>query len=124
RSPGKGRRRPTLVAVPPTETEGHSAQDAGDDPAGAGRARPGGDEAGTGEAGEAALPGGAGRLGDAERLSDVDEWGRSQHLRDILATLYDPIYDSWFRVEWEGFEKIPREGGALMVANLAGAIPT
>ena len=124
RSPGKGRRRPTLVAVPPTETEGHSAQDAGDDPAGAGRARPGGDEAGTGEAGEAALPGGAGRLGDAERLSDVDEWGRSQHLRDILATLYDPIYDSWFRVEWEGFEKIPREGGALMVANHAGAIPT
>ena len=29
----------------------------------------------------------------------------------------------WFRVEWEGFDKIPREGGALMVANHAGAIP-
>ena len=62
--------------------------------------------------------------GDPERISDVDEWGRSQHLRDILGKLYDPIYDSWFRVEWEGFEKIPREGGALMVANHAGAIPT
>ncbi|HEX6419409.1 MAG TPA: lysophospholipid acyltransferase family protein [Acidimicrobiales bacterium] len=60
---------------------------------------------------------------DAERLSDVDEWGRSQHLRDILATLYDPIYEKWFRVEWEGFDKIPREGGALLVANHAGAIP-
>src|SRR5690606_24066198 len=60
---------------------------------------------------------------DAERLSDVDEWGRSQHLRDILARLYGPLYDSWFRVEWEGFEKIPRTGGALLVANHAGAIP-
>jgi 1-acyl-sn-glycerol-3-phosphate acyltransferase len=60
---------------------------------------------------------------DAERLSDVDEWGRSQHLRDLLAKLYDPIYDRWLRVEWEGFEKVPREGGALMVANHAGAIP-
>jgi len=60
---------------------------------------------------------------DPERLSDVDEWGRSQHLRDILARLYDPIYDRWFRVEWEGFDRIPREGGALLVANHAGAIP-
>lgn len=60
---------------------------------------------------------------DAERLSDVDEWGRSQHLRDMLARLYGPLYDSWFRVEWEGFEKIPRSGGALLVANHAGAIP-
>jgi 1-acyl-sn-glycerol-3-phosphate acyltransferase len=60
---------------------------------------------------------------DGERLSDVDEWGRSQHLRDILRRLYDPIYEHWFRVEWEGFEKIPREGGGLIVANHAGAIP-
>lgn len=60
---------------------------------------------------------------DPERLGDVDEWGRSQHLRDLLAKLFDPIYDRWLRVEWEGFDKIPRTGGALMVANHAGAIP-
>jgi 1-acyl-sn-glycerol-3-phosphate acyltransferase len=65
----------------------------------------------------------AGPQVDPERLSDVDEWGRSQHLRDVLAQLFDPIYDRWLRVEWEGFEKIPRTGGALMVANHAGAIP-
>jgi 1-acyl-sn-glycerol-3-phosphate acyltransferase len=59
----------------------------------------------------------------SERLSDVDEWGRSQHLRDILAQVYAPLYDHWLRVEWEGFDKIPREGGALIVANHAGAIP-
>src|SRR5206468_10820328 len=28
-----------------------------------------------------------------------------------------------FRVEWEGFELLPEEGGALLVANHAGAIP-
>jgi 1-acyl-sn-glycerol-3-phosphate acyltransferase len=66
---------------------------------------------------------GEGEGDDHERLSDVDEWGRSQHLRDILRRLYDPIYEHWFRVEWEGFEKIPREGGGLIVANHAGAIP-
>ena len=37
--------------------------------------------------------------------------------------LYDPVYRRWFRVEWEGIDKIPRRGGALIVANHAGAIP-
>ena len=58
------------------------------------------------------------------RLSDVDEWGRSEHIRSITRRLYDPIYRHWFRVEWEGLEKIPTEGGALIVANHAGAIPS
>jgi 1-acyl-sn-glycerol-3-phosphate acyltransferase len=61
---------------------------------------------------------------DDPRMSDVDEWGRSEHLRELVRRVYDPIYDHWFRVEWEGFDKIPTEGGALMVANHAGAIPT
>jgi 1-acyl-sn-glycerol-3-phosphate acyltransferase len=60
---------------------------------------------------------------DAPRLSDVDEWGRSQHLRDVLHRLYDPVYEHWFRVEWDGLDTIPRQGGALLVANHAGAIP-
>ena len=30
---------------------------------------------------------------------------------------------SWFRVEWEGLEHIPREGGALLVSNHAGMMP-
>lgn len=58
------------------------------------------------------------------RLSDVDEWGRSAHMREIARRLYDPIYRHWFRVEWEGLEKIPRQGGALLVANHAAAIPS
>jgi 1-acyl-sn-glycerol-3-phosphate acyltransferase len=58
------------------------------------------------------------------RLSDVDEWGRSERTRALARAIYEPIYSKWFRVEWEGLEKIPAEGGALLVANHAGAIPS
>jgi 1-acyl-sn-glycerol-3-phosphate acyltransferase len=57
------------------------------------------------------------------RLGDVDAWGRSEKTRALIHRLYDPLYRHWFRVEWEGLEKIPRGGGALLVANHAGAIP-
>jgi 1-acyl-sn-glycerol-3-phosphate acyltransferase len=58
------------------------------------------------------------------RGSDVDEWGRSEHMREIARRIYDPLYRSWHRVEWEGLEKIPTTGGALLVSNHAGAIPS
>jgi 1-acyl-sn-glycerol-3-phosphate acyltransferase len=58
------------------------------------------------------------------RRSDVDEWGRSEHLRQLARRLYDPIYRQLFRVEWQGLEKIPTDGGALLVANHAAAIPS
>ena len=58
------------------------------------------------------------------RISDVDEWGRSEHIRALARRLYDPIYRHWFRAEWDGLDKIPTEGGALLVANHAGAIPS
>jgi 1-acyl-sn-glycerol-3-phosphate acyltransferase len=60
---------------------------------------------------------------DGTRRSDVDSWGRSERLRALTRMAYDPIYRYWFRAEWEGFEHLPREGGALLVANHAGAIP-
>ena len=58
------------------------------------------------------------------RRSDVDEWGRSEHMRGIARQLYDPVYRRYFRVEWEGLEKIPEHGGALLVSNHAAAIPS
>lgn len=57
------------------------------------------------------------------RRSDVDEWGRSEHMREIARTVYGPLYRSWHRVEWEGLDKVPTDGGALLVSNHAGAIP-
>jgi 1-acyl-sn-glycerol-3-phosphate acyltransferase len=68
-------------------------------------------------------PAGAEAGAESARVSDVDEWGRSEHMREIARRMYDPIYRRWFRAEWEGLEKIPTDGGALLVANHAGAIP-
>lgn len=58
------------------------------------------------------------------RRGDVDEWGRSEHLRSLARAMYDPVYKYWFRVEWEGIEHLPHDGGALLVANHAAAIPS
>lgn len=58
------------------------------------------------------------------RLSDVDEWGRSESMRALARRLYRFFYDTWFRVEWEGLEKIPTHGGALIIANHAAALPS
>jgi 1-acyl-sn-glycerol-3-phosphate acyltransferase len=44
-------------------------------------------------------------------------------MRALIRAAYDPIYRYWFRVEWEGLERIPTEGGALLIANHAAAIP-
>jgi 1-acyl-sn-glycerol-3-phosphate acyltransferase len=60
---------------------------------------------------------------DGTRRSDVDSWGRSERFRSLTRAAYDPIYRYWFRAEWEGFEYLPRTGGALIIANHAGAIP-
>jgi 1-acyl-sn-glycerol-3-phosphate acyltransferase len=63
--------------------------------------------------------------GEADiRRGDVDAWGRSERVRQLARRLYDPVYKYWFRVEWEGLEHIPRTGGALLVSNHAGAIPS
>lgn len=58
------------------------------------------------------------------RSGDVDGWGRSERVRALARRLYDPMYRRYFRVEWEGLEHIPRDGGALLVANHGGAIPS
>ncbi|MCC7078705.1 MAG: acyltransferase family protein [Acidimicrobiia bacterium] len=58
---------------------------------------------------------------DAERPLG-DRWGRDPELVERLAPFVDFLYDRWFRTEADGFENIP-EGGALLVANHAGAFP-
>ena len=60
----------------------------------------------------------------AIRKGDVDEWGRSENMRAWARRLYDPVYSKWFRAEWDGLDKIPTDGGALLVANHAAAIPS
>jgi 1-acyl-sn-glycerol-3-phosphate acyltransferase len=57
------------------------------------------------------------------RRSDVDTFGRSERARSLARRLFAPVYDGWFRAEWEGLEHLPTDGGALLVANHAGALP-
>jgi 1-acyl-sn-glycerol-3-phosphate acyltransferase len=64
-----------------------------------------------------ALPG----LEPERRISD---WGRSERVEALVdRTLYDFLYHYWFRVEVDGVENVPDSGGAMLVANHAGAIP-
>ncbi len=53
----------------------------------------------------------------------LDDWGRSQRVFDLVEPLLDFYYRVWFRVEVEGIENVPAEGGALLTSNHSGALP-
>jgi 1-acyl-sn-glycerol-3-phosphate acyltransferase len=57
------------------------------------------------------------------RDDDPDHWGRSSTTRRTTGRFIDPVYRWWFRFGWRGLEHVPTLGGALLVANHAGAIP-
>ncbi|MBK7950704.1 MAG: acyltransferase family protein [Deltaproteobacteria bacterium] len=52
----------------------------------------------------------------------LDRWGRTP-LDPYQNGLFAAACRSWFRVEWEGLEHVPRDGGALLVSNHAGLMP-
>ena len=54
---------------------------------------------------------------------DVDDWGRSERVFELIEPLLDFYYRYWFRVEAGGVEHVPSEGGALLVSNHSGALP-
>jgi 1-acyl-sn-glycerol-3-phosphate acyltransferase len=53
----------------------------------------------------------------------VDDWGRSERFMSTVEPLLDFYYRYWFRVESEGIENVPSQGGALLVSNHSGALP-
>jgi 1-acyl-sn-glycerol-3-phosphate acyltransferase len=54
----------------------------------------------------------------------VSDWGRSERVERLVdRTLNAFLYHCWFRCEVEGIEHVPAVGGALLVANHAGALP-
>ena len=61
---------------------------------------------------------------DDPRLGGAAERGRSEKSRRLARRAFEPIYRHYFRAEWEGLEHIPTDGGALLVANHAGAVPS
>ena len=63
-------------------------------------------------------------LPGVETERQVTDWGRSERVEGLLdRTVVEFFYRYWFRVEVEGVENVPAEGGALLVSNHAGALP-
>jgi 1-acyl-sn-glycerol-3-phosphate acyltransferase len=54
---------------------------------------------------------------------EVDDFGFDPDLTEnVLVPLLRPLYHTWFRTEVIGTHNLPREGGALLVANHAGGL--
>jgi 1-acyl-sn-glycerol-3-phosphate acyltransferase len=54
---------------------------------------------------------------------EVDEFGFDAELTDeVLLPAFRPLFERWFRAEVIGIHNVPREGGALLVGNHAGAL--
>jgi 1-acyl-sn-glycerol-3-phosphate acyltransferase len=63
-------------------------------------------------------------LAGVEPERRLTDWGRSERIEGLLdRTAADFFYRYWFRAEVEGIENVPSTGGALLVANHAGALP-
>ncbi|WP_020496084.1 lysophospholipid acyltransferase family protein [Sciscionella marina] len=55
---------------------------------------------------------------------EVDEFGFDREFTDsLLLPAARAVYEHWFRVEVTGAERIPADGGALLVANHSGTLP-
>ncbi len=55
---------------------------------------------------------------------DIDVFGFDRELTEqVILPLARPLYRSYFRVRSTGLEHVPDTGGALLVANHAGALP-
>jgi 1-acyl-sn-glycerol-3-phosphate acyltransferase len=64
------------------------------------------------------------QLPGVEPDRQVTDWGRSERVEGALdATVSEFLYRYWFRVDVEGIENVPPDGGALLVSNHAGALP-
>jgi 1-acyl-sn-glycerol-3-phosphate acyltransferase len=63
-------------------------------------------------------------LAGVEPERRLTDWGRSARIEGLLdRTAADFFYRYWFRAEVEGIANVPATGGALLVANHAGALP-
>jgi 1-acyl-sn-glycerol-3-phosphate acyltransferase len=62
-------------------------------------------------------------IGTPEPGRELDDWGRSERVFDLVSPLLDFYYRYWFRADVKGVENVPSEGGALLVSNHSGALP-
>jgi len=58
-----------------------------------------------------------------EEGRELDDWGRSERVFELMQPLLDFYYRYWFRVDASGVNNVPSDGGALLVSNHSGALP-
>jgi 1-acyl-sn-glycerol-3-phosphate acyltransferase len=78
--------------------------------------------------GAAALPSDAhatlGRIVDRlEGAYSEDEWGFDEEFAELVEPFFAFLYESWWRVQVEGAERVPAHGRALLTSNHAGILP-
>jgi 1-acyl-sn-glycerol-3-phosphate acyltransferase len=52
-----------------------------------------------------------------------DEWGFDEEFADLVEPFFSFLYESWWRVQVVGAERVPAHGRALLTANHAGILP-
>ncbi len=62
-------------------------------------------------------------LGMSERSGEVDEFGMDEVVLRRAASVFDFLYDRYWRVDLSGLEHLPAKGPVLLVANRSGLLP-
>ena len=62
-------------------------------------------------------------LPEPDSARQVDDWGRSERIFNLMEPVLNFYYRYWFRVSVEGVENVPASGGALLSSNHSGALP-
>jgi 1-acyl-sn-glycerol-3-phosphate acyltransferase len=52
-----------------------------------------------------------------------DEWGFDEEFAELAEPFFAFLYESWWRVQVDGAERVPAHGRALLTANHAGILP-
>ena len=66
------------------------------------------------------------RAGSLDRLDGdyaEDEWGFDEEFAELVEPFFAFLYESWWRVQVEGAERVPAHGRALLTSNHAGILP-
>jgi 1-acyl-sn-glycerol-3-phosphate acyltransferase len=64
-----------------------------------------------------------GRLGMRGRSEQVDDFGLDPTYEARVQPLLDLLYERYFRVQVEGAQHVPEQGGAVLVCNHSGTLP-
>jgi 1-acyl-sn-glycerol-3-phosphate acyltransferase len=62
-------------------------------------------------------------VSEPDPTRQVDDWGRSERIYQLMEPVLNFYYRYWFRVSVEGLDHVPSNGGGLLASNHSGALP-